>query len=267
MNEFLKPFADNDTGMPFYIELAGITYPDTTYHILRNSSEIMVIEYVLEGNGYIVLDGKTYPVTKDTIYCLHRGACHHYYSDSNDPFTKIFLNVSGDFCEQLLLTYHLSDFHFFENTDLKPVFQKILTTIQGSGTDSEMQFSLQGIFLEILARLSFSQYTTKHSEEAIRLKSYLDSHTETLVRGEELAGCVFRSQDYCQKLFIREFHTTPYAYHLNRKMQIAKQLLVGTSLSVEEIAEKLGYGDGHYFSNLFLKKCGCRPSAYRKSRQ
>lgn len=267
MNEFLKPFAGADDGMPLYVELAGITYPDTTYRISRNSSEVLVIEYVLDGRGYVVLDGKTYPVTKDTIYCLHPGACHHYYADSNDPFSKIFLNVSGDFCEQLLLAYHLSDFHFFENTDLKPVFQRILTVIHGNKTDSEMQFALQGIALEIFSRLSFSRYTTQHSAEALRLKNYLDSHVETLVHGEELAACIFRSQDYCQKLFIREFRTTPYAYQLNRKMQIARQLLVGTSLSVGEIAEKLGYSDSHYFSNLFLKKCGCRPSAYRKGGQ
>ncbi|MBQ2390296.1 MAG: AraC family transcriptional regulator, partial [Clostridia bacterium] len=32
-----------------------------------------------------------------------------------------------------------------------------------------------------------------------------------------------------------------------------------------EIAEKLGYNDIHYFSNLFQKKCGYRPSSYRKA--
>ena len=267
LNEYLKSFADPDKKMPFYITLAGITYPDPSYHITRTHADISVIEYVTDGDGYVILDGETHHVCRDMIYFLPQGKRHNYYSDSENPFTKIFLNISGDFCKHLVLAYGLSGKNFFDGNGLKPAFERIISVICSDISDSDMQAALQGIFVEIISRLSVAMRETKHSDEALKLKSYLDSNHERLVSTKELSKIIFRSQDYCQKLFSREFDLTPYAYQLERKMQTAKSLLADTQMSVGEIAEKLGYSDIHYFSNLFYKKCGCRPLSYRKSRR
>ncbi len=267
MNEYLKPFACAPQKAPFYISLAGVTYPSPTYHITRTKADTFVIEYVTDGAGYVFANGKMNYVGKDTVYLLVSGEKHDYYADSENPFKKIFLNLSGDFCKQLLLAYGLSGKHFFDGNGLKPTFEKITHIISSDMPDSEMQTTLQGIFVEIISKLSIATQETKHSEEALKLKNYLDSNISRLVSTAELAKTIFRSQDYCQKLFSREFGITPYAYQLERKMQTAKSLLADTDLSVGEIAEKLGYTDIHYFSNLFQKKCSCRPTEYRKSRR
>lgn len=267
MNEFLKPFAYVDKKTPFYISLAGVTYPSPTYHITRTKADTFVIEYVTDGAGYVFADGKMNYIGKDTVYLLVSGEKHDYYADSENPFNKIFLNVSGEFCKQIILAYGLSGKHFFDGNGLKPTFERIVDVIRSEMPDSEMQAVLQGIFVEIISKLSIAAQENKHSEEARKLKNYLDSNISRLVSVKELAKTIFRSQDYCQKLFSREFGITPYAYQLERKMQTAKSLLTSTNLSIGEIAERLGYTDIHYFSNLFQKKCGCRPTEYRKSRR
>jgi YesN/AraC family two-component response regulator len=38
-----------------------------------------------------------------------------------------------------------------------------------------------------------------------------------------------------------------------------------TSLSVQEIAVRTGYGDAYYFSRIFKKVTGLSPKSYRKS--
>ena len=128
-----------------------------------------------------------------------------------------------------------------------------------------MQSALQGIFIEILCSLSLAESEAHHSVEALKMKEFLDENIHRLVSATELSRVIFRSSDYCLKLFKREFGVTPYAYQINRKMELAKYFLSKTEMSVEEIAESLGYCDVHYFSNLFINKCGIRPSAYRKS--
>lgn len=267
MNEYLKSFIDFKDKSPFYIKLAGITFPDPTYHITRANANVAVIEYVLEGEGYVTIDETTHPVCKNTIYFLPQGKRHDYFSSSEHPFKKIFLNVSGDFCNQLLLSYGLTGKYFFRNIKLRPVFEKIPAIIQSNRSEGEMQSALQGLFIEILSSLSIAQAESTADQEALKLKSYLDNNLHRMISTKEVADSIFRSQDYCQKLFLREFGTTPYAYQLEQKIQTAKTLLADTSLSIQEIGEKIGYPDSHYFSNLFLKKCGCRPSAYRKSKR
>lgn len=265
MNEYLRPFSCFDLKLPFYIALAGETYPDRLYHIVRPESQVSVIEYITEGEGYVIIDGKSHHVSKDTIYFLPQGQTHDYYADRDNPFTKIWLNISGSFCEHLASVYGLSGKYFFDGKGLKPNFEKILNIIHSDMPDQEMQCALQGIFVEIISNLCVADARLGHSEEALKLKGYLDANIGKLISLKELSEIIFRSPDYCQKLFSREYHITPYAYQLEQKMKTAKSLLANTNMPLGEIAEKLGYSDIHYFSNLFQKKCGCRPSAYRKN--
>lgn len=267
MNEYLKCFVGLDENFPFLIELSGITYPSPNYHIIRECSDVWVIEYVLEGKGYVLLGDETHEIEKDMIYFLPEGMRHEYYADPKDPYKKIFMNVSGELCKQLVFAYGLSKRYFFACQSLKPVFEKIVSVLRSEQTDYEKQCELQGIFIEILSKLQQSVKETKHSTEALTLKRYLDANLGKIVSSEELAKQIFRSKDYCQKLFSREFRTTPYAYQLERKIQTAKTLLSETDITVGEIAEELGYSDIHYFSNLFQKKCGTRPLQYRKSKR
>lgn len=267
MKEFLKSFASFDKKAPLRIDLAGETYPNPTYTIIRPNSDVAVIEYIISGEGYVVIDDKPNRVSSDMIYFLPQGMNQNYYADSNNPFNKIFLNVNGSMCEHLRLGYGLNSKYIFQGDGLKSLFLRILDIINSDISDTEMQSALQGVFIEIISRLSVAIKENKHSLEALTIKNFLDSNTERIVSTEELAKCIFRSKDYCQKLFLREFKTTPYAYQIEQKMQIAKSLLINSQMSVGEIAQRVGYSDIHYFSNLFQKKCGLRPLTFRKGKR
>jgi len=50
-----------------------------------------------------------------------------------------------------------------------------------------------------------------------------------------------------------------------RKLTEAKNLLITTDLTVAEIGFELGYNEKSYFTNVFKKKTGQSPSAFRNS--
>jgi len=266
LKELLKPFVF-DTVSPLHIALAGMTYPDPSYFIRRMESDVSVIEYIMEGKGYVYTDGERNQVTQDTIYFLTKGDDHIYHSDPAEPYKKIFLNVSGSMCRELAEGFGLTGKHFFRETSLRPLFERIIEIISSDMSDNEMQSSLRGILTEILSRLSYAQSEMKYSKEAMEMKNFIDSNHFRILSSRELSRLIFRSPDYCQKLFKREFGMTPYAYQLKRKMDMAKILLSDTNTSVSGIAASLGYTDVHYFSNLFKDKCGMRPLAFRKSKR
>ena len=267
MFEDMRAFPVLNGDPALHIPLAGVSYCDKSYRIIRDYSPVAVLEYVVDGEGYVDWNGKPKLVGKDSIYFLPQGICHSYYADSEAPFTKIFMNIAGPLCGQLTAAYGLAGRCFFPGGDLKPVFEKIPEILHGDQDNAGMQASLQGVLVEILARLSQSAQSVAYSREAVAMKNYIDANTDRIVTGKELAQHIYRSPDYCQKLFGREFGMTVYNYQLRQKMAIAKSLLADTNMQVGEIAEALGYSDAHYFSNLFKEKCGCRPLEYRKSRQ
>ena len=262
--EHLKPFPSSNKNAPLHVKLGGITYKDPTYRMERESSQFFVIEYISAGEGYVFADGKLHHVGAGEIYLLYEGERHLYYADPQNPFEKIFLNVEGPLCERLISSYRLLGRHFFDGEGLFPCFQKILETIDSTKSDEYMQARLQGVFLEILCRLYSMDEEAAHSEEALKMRRHIDRNPARMISVAELGRIIFRSADYCNKLFKREFGMTPYAYQLDRKIHTAKTLLSSTGMSVTEISESLGYSDMHYFSNLFKSKCGMRPLEYRK---
>ena len=66
------------------------------------------------------------------------------------------------------------------------------------------------------------------------------------------------------RIFKRDCGVTPYEYLLELKTATAKALIADTDLPISRIAEKLGMGDVHAFSAMFLKRAGVRPGEYRR---
>lgn len=262
--EFLHSFISDKAITPFFISLAGVTYPNPNYHINIQKRDITVIEYVVDGTGYVFFDKKYNKVDADTIYILNQGEHHKYFADKNDPYSKIFLNISGSMAKELPSMYGLGNDHLFVNKQLRSTFERIPQTLNSSLSEEHMQIELQIILTEIFTKLSFSISKEKKCVEAVKLKEYIDSNTDKIINMSELSKLIFRSVDYSQKLFLREFKTTPYEYQINRKIIIAKNLLTNTDISIGELGASLGYNDPHYFSNIFKTKTGLSPSKYRK---
>ena len=54
----------------FQIEMTGITYPDSHYHIERENSSIYILEYIMEGEGLLRIGEETYRPAKGDVYLL-----------------------------------------------------------------------------------------------------------------------------------------------------------------------------------------------------
>ena len=77
---------------------------------------------------------------------------------------------------------------------------------------------------------------------------------------------MYLSPFYISKIFKSEMGESPIHYLIRVRMEKAKALLEsGASLSIGEIAEKVGYEDAYHFSKLFKKTYGVSPSKMRKS--
>lgn len=73
------------------------------------------------------------------------------------------------------------------------------------------------------------------------------------------------SMGHLSNLLKKELGMSFSEYTMNKRIQRAKELLMDDRLSVEEIAEKVGYNDYFYFTKVFKKKVGVSPSKYRKN--
>ena len=93
---------------------------------------------------------------------------------------------------------------------------------------------------------------------------YIAQHETDVIRLEQLAAACGKSPSQAERLFRAAMGIPPYRFILNRKIDLACQLLTETGMSVRDIASYLSFDDEFYFSGLFRRKTGLSPTQYRK---
>lgn len=275
MKEDIIHFYAPQTKMPFYLEMAGISYCDGTYQITRRDSKETVLEYVMDGHGYINVDGENYTAYAGDVYILRKGTTHTYCSDAQKPWVKIFFNIRGSLAEKLLDEYKLGKKGkvVLRGDGLEADFRELLAKLSDDSISQMEKFDLATVdFLKIVIKLSNLDKQAEDlqgelpnmEDEMNRLVEYIAMNPKRIVGNQELANVIFRSKDYLIKRFHTNFGITPYEYQLQQKFFSAANMLKNTKLSVKEIAAALGYDDQHYFSYMFKKRSGMSPTQYRK---
>ena len=83
---------------------------------------------------------------------------------------------------------------------------------------------------------------------------------------ERLATQAGLSKFHFQRLFKSALDVSPSRYHINLRMNLARQLLRETKKSVVDVALEVGYADPSHFAKLFRREIGLSPSDYRRQR-
>lgn len=82
---------------------------------------------------------------------------------------------------------------------------------------------------------------------------------------DEIAVKLGITPEYLGTQFHQEMGVNFSTYMKNIRLNKAKELLLGTSLKLYEIAELVGYSDSKYFSKVFKAETGQLPAEYRKT--
>ena len=275
MKEDIIHFYVPQTKVPFYMEMAGISYCDGTYRMKRQESAETVLEYIVEGRGYLNVDGENYAATKGDVYILRKKTTHTYWSDAKSPWVKIFFNSRGSLADKLLEEYKLGTKGkvVLNGEGLEDDFREMLARVSDNTITQAERFDGAAVdFLKIIIKLANLERMRGNlkgdlmsvEDEMNKLIEYITMNPKRIVSNQELGDVVYHSKDYVIKRFFANFGVTPYEYQIQQKIFSAKNLLGHTKMSVKEIAASLGYDDQHYFSYMFKKRCGLSPTQYRK---
>lgn len=93
--------------------------------------------------------------------------------------------------------------------------------------------------------------------------TYLEGHFSEDPTLQETASAVHLSPSYLSKLFTRELGTSYSRFLTEEKINHAQKLLIGTNLSMVEIAAQCGFSNSNYFSDVFKKVIGVAPLTFR----
>ena len=123
-------------------------------------------------------------------------------------------------------------------------------------------------FLEKMAAAT-RNVTEKKAEKSTRTiavaKEYILKNYNNDISLDDVSREVNISPYYFSKLFKDETGEGFVEYLTNLRIEKAKELLSGTSYSMKEICQMVGYTDPNYFSRIFKKNVGVTPTEFKEN--
>jgi AraC-like DNA-binding protein len=156
------------------------------------------------------------------------------------------------------------------NVTINELFEVIIH----DGTRSSVVTSLVITLLTEFFRKMFNRqpveaYAIKdvHFEKIMEAENILLAHLQkNLPSLEKIAQSVALSESTFKRHFKAIFGKSIYEYYLEKKMDLAKQLMLENALSVNDTAERLGYEKVSNFIEIFKKHHGYSPGVLKKRR-
>lgn len=164
---------------------------------------------------------------------------------------KSFLN--------LLLNMYWSNLNETERKDFS--IDKIIEITHCTGVDQlERLVMIQAE--EIIRVLSEKQKI--YSDSVLKIIEYIKERYADSVTLEELANYVHMNRSYISHLFKKETGSNINTYLLEFRMDRAKELLINSKDSIQDISCQIGISDSAYFSKVFKKYVGISPLEFRR---
>lgn len=256
-------YCSPESGETFTVVLAGYSSCDGSYHIRRTPAEadICVFEYVVEGTGTVKQDGRALAASAGDVYILRPGLEQEYWSSAEEPWTKLWFNLRGRLCDDLIRLYGL-DRLVYPNTGTENLFRRFLKAAESGGSVREIDMRCAGVLHQIVSSVAESTRTERLNDAEL-LKEHMDRNYMRGVSIDELSKLIYKSRSQTARIFRREYGQSPGEYLRSRRLSAARILLRNTNLPIKQIAAELGFADEHYFSNMFLKSARVRPKEYR----
>lgn len=100
-----------------------------------------------------------------------------------------------------------------------------------------------------------------------RVTEYMREQLPRQMELSELAGILNQSQWHFCRAFKASTGFSPYQWQLEQRINLAKELLLGTDIPLDAVAEATGFTDAMHFNRAFKRRAGQTPGAWRRSQK
>lgn len=266
--------------LPVYINCCGYEKgfsSDNRICRTHGRSDYLLL-YTPKGRVYTSESNKETIHPSGTILLYRPGQPQVYEYKVKDNPESLFIHFSGEDVEKLLKIYSINQqsvFHIPSNDELKTMFFRLIEECQ-SGRHLHLESAslmLQNIFLYVgrnALKPSVTDSADNCSEHEFHSDitnaiNYFHKHYNEKINIKDYARTLGISANWFIAIFKKYTYLTPVQFILTIKISKAKSLLESTTLSIAEVASRVGYSDPMYFSRQFKQHTGISPLEYRKT--
>ncbi|MGN0632748.1 MAG: AraC family transcriptional regulator [Oscillospiraceae bacterium] len=228
------------------------------------------ILYCTKGGGTMLLDGEAHHVGPYTAVYLPAFYSHEYYSDG-DVWDVHWVVPSGYAAEDILKHFGLCEPKLLELKEvnmLEHIFRKMHEAIRADSVFGNYRASgyLYDFLIEFYHQTASDGASVSPNSALMKAVDYINSNYASPISMDDLCRTSGVTKQYLCLLFRKTLNTRPMEYIAKRRIQAAKELLTGSDLTIEEIAEATGFCAASYFCKLFKRYEGITPSRFKNAK-
>lgn len=249
--------------------------------------EHIEIIYIVSGNITIECDGQVVQGKKSDIIIINPNELHSCPS-VNDELkiyciifdTSILNSRYFDKSESQYIQPILNNSILFENLiHNEPILFKNVMCIYNEMQNHEIGYELaiKSCILDIIVLLLRNyglrvisswekMMKTRNNGRIDEVIKYIDRNYAEDITLEQLASLIYVSKGYLCKLFKKLLGKNVIDYVNYVRIKAAEELLEDSSLTISNIAVKVGYNDINYFCRVFKRNTGVSPTEMRNKK-
>lgn len=230
-----------------------------------------LIHLIIEGKGRYLAGDECYELEKGQGFLIEPEVQTFYQADEEEPWSYMWVAFDGTRVKEYLSGIGLGQgkitFCCEHISDIKVMLFNIMEKNTYSVENDFLRQSFLYAFFAALSRNLTVDFLSKNESENVYVRKaveYIQNNFFKKMHISDIADFVGVSRGYLHKLFIRSLSQSPQEYLINYRLTRGAELLTGSRLPVETVAQSCGYEDPLVFAKQFKKLTGKTPTRYRK---
>ncbi len=251
----------------FYPTWCGHYFCTENYYIRRDFYPPLLLAYIRQGKFHVEYQGEHKCAQRGDILLMDCSQPHYYQAENGLEF--LYLHFDGSnahaLAHSIIDTYGWlmrRDCNMAIGSQLYDMVQFHVHNGIESAFDTSMR--IYRLFEQLYTQTRQEQTQNNPIDDAIQ---YIRAHVGEPLTLQGLSDMTCLSPCYFSHSFKRQTGFSPMEYVINTRIDRAKILLVRTSKTISEIACEVGYSTGSSLTNLFIKRVGISPKAFRNAHQ
>ncbi|WP_438348654.1 AraC family transcriptional regulator [Paenibacillus sp. FA6] len=272
------------------IHLISINYSsaEKNWSFPNHRHTIFEFKHCIKGKIEIKIDGITYIMTDGDSVVMKAGVYHQmemledsvyfgFHFDIEMPsIYSVFESITDPIVPSEMKGFivdWLNQFLAAFGNDFKQLHHLPNTRIQSSVENSLKSLKMHSSFVEFLC--AFGSYYYEHSQKlddiispshkkiAHQVAYELNNTDQYNLQVGDIAKKLNMHRTHITNCFKEVYSITPKQYLMQLRAQKAKQLLIETEQTIEEIADQLMFSSPAHFTKYFIQQTGSSPSHFR----
>ena len=240
-------------------------------------ADLYELTIVTSGGGEIITNGVPTEVKRGDIYLSMPCDAHEIRSGGEEPLKYDFFAFTCENedlkseLEYIMENYYSPTNRVFRDERVRQMIGDAIAELNGERLFTEELLAALFRQIVIYTIRGFRQIAPDKQLDTVtfaeilcyRLMNYIDTHVYSMKNLEELSEVTGYSYGYLSALFKKTTSQTLAHYYYEKKLDVARLLILEERFTITEISEMLNYASVYSFSKAFHKRFGASPRIYR----